>query len=175
MTPGALVCGVAIVATAGGGIRFIFDWPEPCEMALNKARSQPEALVLLGSPIKREMWWEGHMSPKTAQVRLKVYGPKAAATLVGNIVHVPLKLGDAPSWQLLLLELHHLDEENRLKSINLLEDLDAEKPDPAALQALANAMHPGAAQSIDGAPTVLAPPSEQGAKRALESASNQKQ
>jgi len=171
MTPGAVVCGVALVATAAGGFRFIFDWPEPCEMALNKARNQTEAQALLGSPIKRELWWEGHMTPKTAQVRLKVYGPKASATLVGNVVHVPLTLGDAPSWQLLLLELHHLDEENRLKTINLLEDLGVEKPDPAALQALANAMHPGAAWSTDGA---LAPPTEQGAKRVLQSASNQK-
>jgi len=43
--------------------------------------------------------------------------------MAGNIVFVPPVPEAAPVWQPLLLELHHLDDMNRLRVINLLAGL----------------------------------------------------
>ena len=59
---------MALVGTVGGATKFLFDFPEPCQLALAVAEKDEDVAELLGSPVKREMWWEGHLTPSTAQV-----------------------------------------------------------------------------------------------------------
>ena len=47
--------------------------------------------------------------------------PGLINVFAGNIVFVPPVKDAAPEWQPLLLELHHLDDMNRLRVINLIE------------------------------------------------------
>merc|ERR1712086_420392 len=145
---GNMVCGLALFGTVGGATKFLLDFPEPCQLALQVAEKDEVVEELLGKPFKRQLWWGGHITPSTAQVRIKLDGSKTSATLVGNIVFVPPVPEAAPVWQPLLLELHHLDDMNRLRVINLLADENLDAPDPAEMQALAQAMHPGSNVTI---------------------------
>ena len=63
-----MVCGLALFGTVGGATKFLLDFPEPCQLALQVAEKDEVVEELLGKPFKRQLWWEGHITPSTAQV-----------------------------------------------------------------------------------------------------------
>ena len=141
---GNLVCGAALLGTAGGAINFLLDFPEPCRVAMTTAEQHDAVKQVLGDKFRRQvesktrrlhiflslygrfthlcaqMWWEGHVTKDTAQIRIKLDGSLTSAILVGNIVCVSPAPGAEPLWQPLLLELHHYDQKGQLHMYNLL-------------------------------------------------------
>ncbi len=83
---GSVIAGTALFCVVEG-TRLALSWPVPCEMMLEKARTDAEVVsVLGGAPVRlSHPFWKGDVSEKRAVITLPLRGAGAArATLEGT-------------------------------------------------------------------------------------------
>lgn len=88
--------------------RWALNWPEPCEQLLERARTTPELVEMLGgAPVRlAHPLWDGQVGEHSVRVTLPLRGAgKTRATLYGAAVK-----GPDGKWQLLNGEVHVLKE-----------------------------------------------------------------
>lgn len=129
----ALYCGYK-------AMELLFEFPEPCQMMMQRALDDSQVREVLGAPpLRRSLLWSGTVTGERASVRIPVWGDRGGAHLVGRAVRS--KQGDETLWHVLTLELEGATLD---KPLHVLPDKGVAQPTPAAVAAFSG-LHGAAA------------------------------
>lgn len=93
------VCiGLGVGLTLAWAAKFVFDWPEVCQIMVEQAEQHPLIEQELGLPLKASYFWSGSVSEERGVVTIPVTGPNRSGVLEGRAVL------EQNGWRILLLQ-----------------------------------------------------------------------